>query len=228
MFSLETVRKAGEVLGVVNAPVEVELEDQEDTVQSIKPVEYINVTIKQVGAVEPTIIDPQKDLEHLIELFGVMKPVEKVMLLECPECEAESYIPYQSVPLDHSCTCESCGHEDEFVEFYEETEEKSVSSRIPSDDEVALAANVTNQRHYNMDGVRERLLTYYNILLGNEGLLDKGHAERGAKTFVGEPKLYQCSGCSGDCRCNNSRMSYYGKVKSLQAEQLRLAEEEEE
>ena len=199
-----------------------------EEVQSSKPVAPIVVTGKQIGIVKPFVKDPQRDFNHLVELFGVIGEAQKYIKCSCPECGYEEeglHSSFSSTAMDAEVVCSSCGYGDEFAEFYDETVTRLSTSRTPSDDEL----HATIGRYATL----EVALDYYALLAGVSNKVPVYHTDlinAGYDEEEGKWNVHCGEGCKErDCQCRNTVMNkMFGKVKSLQAVNAAASSDDED
>lgn len=188
-----------------------------EEVQSSKPEAPITITAKQMGIVKPFVKDPQRDFNHLVELFGVIGESQKYIKCSCPECGYEEeglHSSFSSTAMDAEVVCSSCDYEDEFAEFYDETITRLSTSRTPSEDEI----RATMGRSIEL----ETALDYYALLAGvskKVPLDNVDHINAGYDEDEGRWLIHCGERCKErNCQCSNYAMNLmFGKVKSLQA-----------
>jgi hypothetical protein len=230
MFLFSAAKKVAEVAGVIDEPEIIIVDDPEPYIP--EPVNLSQtITAKQVGNVPPfvRVIDPADDLAILEELFGVYRNAAKVMVMSCPECDAEYTMPYEvGLNLDDYCECPDCGHEDTFSDFLDGIVTKTSTSRTPSNAEVLFAIKQEISRHWDIDDVhriagekRDSLMGYYAVLTGNEptlGPYDTARERRDDGMDHLGRWMVSCNTCQGDgdgCQCSNTTMKYFGRMVSI-------------
>lgn len=215
MFGLGIAKKGLEVAGILDEAEEV---IQEEPVP-VEPEKPITIIAKQVGPVKPFVKDPQKDLNHLVELFGIIEGTDKYVQCSCPKCgyvESALHSDVSSLTMDTEVVCSECGYEEEFADFYDETVERFKTSREPTDDECWSIISGHAEKN--------SLLEYYAYLTGfkkdppidsiNSDALDAGMDEKTGRWYI------HCSQrcLQSSCSCNNSTMNtMFGNIQSLQS-----------
>lgn len=190
------------------------------------PAAPIVVTAKQVGIVKPFVKDPQRDFNHLVELFGVLGEPTKYIICSCPECGYEEkglHSEFSSTAMDEIVACSDCGHDDEFAEFYDRTITEFTTSRHPTLHEIVITVGDNDPEDYDLEDsyykeyferVRTGALKYYAILSGKAEVEHPGgeygpvELDRSGAYLVKHKRGWSS-------RVDD--LKYFGMIKSLQA-----------
>jgi hypothetical protein len=232
MFGFGIAKKGLQAANIISED-EVELEDQEEVVQIAAPVIFESITIKQVGNVPPSIVDPQREFEILTEAFGVFRGKQKVMELSCESCGHEATVPYESVSLDDDCTCSECEYTAQFHDFFDSMDETISSSRTPTKAELKILVG----QHWSpwwddddLDNLRESLLAYFGVLNGELEMLNEKHTEAGdTMHLVSGAWRRKCGHCTRPgCFCGQGRMRWYNNLTSISEGAAEEGEEDDD
>lgn len=225
MFSF--VRKSAEALGVIDEAEQ--FTDQYDQDPAPKPVEYINISLKQQGMVPPVVLDPAIDRKHLIELFGVYEGKKRIMDVECPNCGHEETMPYQPIPADQQVCCNNCEEEDEFSHFYEGARDEHLFSRNPTSEELFItdsSRQVDDHHRWEAWGYgRTRRNVLINYYLALEGIAMEMFSPDKPVTMTRQQGLvFIAKGVDTDGDPRELSMDLpMGSIKSLQVAQRELS-----